>query len=135
MSGQHTHSHIFAIRRAYSRRFHPKIVLMSGEIKLKMSMKYRCEQVVLLMREADEDSLVSGTSTPMYKVIRNKIAFEPNVQGRVGRQARCICYESTLYVSAIRTEFPTNTKHVRLGHLESAAASLPDYCITASQPQ
>ena len=45
MSGQHTHSHIFAIRRAYSRRFHPKIVLMSGEIKLKMSMKYRCEQV------------------------------------------------------------------------------------------
>ena len=39
------HSHIFAIRRAYSRRFHPKIVLMSGEIKLKMSMKYRCEQV------------------------------------------------------------------------------------------
>ena len=87
MSGQHTHSHIFAIRRAYSRRFHPKIVLMSGEIKLKMSMKYRCEQVVLLMREADEDSLVSGTSTPMYKVIRNKIAFKPNVQGRVGCQA------------------------------------------------
>ena len=53
---------------------------MSGEIKLKMSMKYQCEQV-------DEGSLVSGTSTPMYKVIRNKIAFEPNVQGRVGCQA------------------------------------------------
>ena len=60
---------------------------MCGEIKVKMCIKYRCEQVVLLMREADEDSLVSGTLTPMYKVIRNKIAFEPNVQGRVGRQA------------------------------------------------
>ena len=45
MSVVNIHSHIFAIRRAYSRRFHPKIVLMSGEIKLKMSMKYRCEQV------------------------------------------------------------------------------------------
>ena len=69
-----------------------------------------------------------GEVCPMYKVIRNKIAFEPNVQGRVGRQARCICYESTLYVSAIRTEFPYNTKHVRLGHLEAAClttASLP----------